>query len=230
MEEKKKFECHLCKKTYKTEKPLKNHMVNLTCIICKMHFSQKSILEDHIAEHTGEKLFECKQCMEYFSTNKQLLNHNKLNHAVSHFKCDTTKYYKFKCHICRKPLTKIDNLLNHMILHSDEFKMGCIKCERIFTNQDAMKLHLTQFHKFAISECDLCKKKYYYKSTLKDHMLKAHTDEKPFKCPECPKLFVLNKYLLAHMECHLDQKYNCSVCKKSYKYKRGMNRHESTHA
>jgi len=72
-------------------------------------------------------------------------------------------------------------------------------------------------------------------ATLKKHM-KIHNREKPFKCDECDASYAQRYPLLVHkqqMHKHdnsiKQSKYDCNVCKKSFRNSYGLKRHQKIH-
>ncbi|XP_042867070.1 zinc finger protein 271-like [Penaeus japonicus] len=63
--------------------------------------------------------------------------------------------------------------------------------------------------------CEVCCKKFRYKSKLTTHM-RVHTKEKPYSCDVCEKAFSWKKDLVNHMRVHTKEKpYRCEFCEKT---------------
>lgn len=57
---------------------------------------------------------------------------------------------------------------------------------------------------------------------LKKHMF-AHTDERPFKCPHCPRASKSSQQFKKHMETHNTnavKPYICEFCNRSFRVKK----------
>uniref|UniRef100_A0A1B0D2D2 C2H2-type domain-containing protein n=1 Tax=Phlebotomus papatasi TaxID=29031 RepID=A0A1B0D2D2_PHLPP len=71
-------------------------------------------------------------------------------------------------------------------------------------------------HKFSI-----CEKELSSLDGLKVH-LKIHSNERNFKCPHCPKAFMMKKMLNRHLKIHTERKrIPCSLCDKTVTYVHG---------
>ena len=61
-------------------------------------------------------------------------------------------------------------------------------------------------------ECDVCLKKFKFKSALKIHY-RIHTGKKPFACKICDRKFAQKSNLIQHQATHSEVKsYKCSIC------------------
>jgi len=58
--------------------------------------------------------------------------------------------------------------------------------------------------------------KHQYISTVNYHLTLLLSDEKPFKCDECPKRFKAQKYLKLHTSFHKKRRFVCQECGKAY--------------
>lgn len=76
--------------------------------------------------------------------------------------------------------------------------------------------------------CDICKKSYKNKNTLKTHQL-TH-GEKRFLCSECGKGFVTKAALDSHQKVHTKEKpHTCGICNKSFAYTGSFDTHMLVH-
>mmetsp|Transcript_17434 Transcript_17434/g.19681 ORF Transcript_17434/g.19681 Transcript_17434/m.19681 type:complete len:177 (+) Transcript_17434:923-1453(+) len=99
------------------------------------------------------------------------------------------------------------NLLkNHMKIVPDEqfgalFK--CQICQRCFTREHTLKMHLESHFNIKRHQCHVCLKRFMLKQYLRDHMF-IHTDEKPYAClePGCGRKFRHKGKLSAHKATH----------------------------
>lgn len=77
--------------------------------------------------------------------------------------------------------------------------------------------------------CEVCGKKFMYKSWLQDHT-RGHTKEKPFSCGVCGKLFTWKTDLMKHTRTHTKEKpYICQTCDKSFSEKGTLMCHIRVH-
>lgn len=76
--------------------------------------------------------------------------------------------------------------------------------------------------------CDVCKKGYKNKSTLKVHQL-TH-GEKNYLCSECGKGFITKSSLQSHQKVHTKEKpHTCGICNKSFAYTGNFDTHMLLH-
>ncbi|XP_052862820.1 gastrula zinc finger protein XlCGF7.1-like [Anopheles cruzii] len=76
------------------------------------------------------------------------------------------------------------------------------------------------------SACEVCGQ---YRSNMAEHM-RAHTNDRRFKCPHCPKSFVSASNRHSHVNIHTRQKmYKCDLCEKEYPTLNGLKQHRVTH-
>lgn len=140
-----------------------------SCYFCKMRFTERSILENHVRTHTQEKPFVCpvESCKYSCHKSSTLAYHMESQHSPTKAK------YQCKiqsCYFCFKTLNSIQALGNHIRTHTQE----------------------TPFR------CGLCYKKFKVYQNLQNHIL-SHTMEKPYSCKECEKCFKFNVSLRHHI-------------------------------
>ncbi|XP_063390560.1 zinc finger protein 883-like isoform X2 [Cydia fagiglandana] len=75
--------------------------------------------------------------------------------------------------------------------------------------------------------CDICKKKFQYKSLLVKHMPR-HTGVKPYACEVCNKQYSLKSVLKNHLKSHTD-KFSCKICQKEFAYRHNLKSHMRVH-
>ncbi|XP_048003362.1 zinc finger and BTB domain-containing protein 24-like [Leguminivora glycinivorella] len=75
--------------------------------------------------------------------------------------------------------------------------------------------------------CDICKKKFQYKSLLVKHMPR-HTGAKPYTCEVCNKQYSLKSVLKNHLKSHTD-KFSCKICQKQFAYRHNLKSHMRVH-
>ncbi|KAG0416296.1 hypothetical protein HPB47_006512 [Ixodes persulcatus] len=75
-------------------------------------------------------------------------------------------------------------------------------------------------------KCDICQEKYTTPGNLRKHK-KIHDTTQKYKCPQCPKEFTNNNYMLKHIKrVHTrDFKYGCSYCPKRFQEQKRFQQH-----
>lgn len=78
--------------------------------------------------------------------------------------------------------------------------------------------------------CEHCGKNFLVLSALKYHMKLKHSDEKPFCCQICNKLFKTSILLGTHQQVHsTNRKFACETCGKRFHRKETLIRHSTVH-
>ena len=77
-------------------------------------------------------------------------------------------------------------------------------------------------------QCNDCNKTFRRSDNAQDHVARHHIDEKPFKCTECDKSFVLWRHLNRHENCH-STKYQCNICGRKFRGNSYLESHERIH-
>ncbi|XP_077166708.1 uncharacterized protein LOC143823894 [Paroedura picta] len=133
------------------------------------------------------KGYKCTVCSKRFQEKSAFLKHLK-----SH-----TERRPHKCQICRKSFIKKSSLMLHQQTHTERQPFACKECGKTFARQSNLLSH---------SKTHQQKKSGHRKSadsvsrhTKNDKKLK----EKPYKCLECKKKFVLHKNFVKHQKSHV---------------------------
>ena len=81
--------------------------------------------------------------------------------------------------------------------------------------------------------CENCNKLFSSKGNLKNHILKIHYNNRPFKCtfPNCTKAYSVETKLLAHERTHTGFKpFICQICQRSFNEKGNLKAHLKYHS
>lgn len=107
----KKFPCQTCKKKFKTQKNLDNHMelhkIKYVCEQCGMEFKTKYGLTKHLRTHSGEKSYLCAICGKTFGC----LSSQKI-HLLTH-----VGERPYVCDICGQSFTQRSPMMLHRRKH-----------------------------------------------------------------------------------------------------------------
>jgi len=166
------------------------------CQICSKILSTKSILERHVSEHN--KTIKCKFCEKLFGNQSRLKDHVKNYHENK---------IEYICNICGKKYSQQSYLKSHMKTHDPNRlrNLKCSQCDYSTDDKQSFEGHLNS-HK------------------RKNAQIEAM--ENPQKCPQCPAVRESLKSLKMHIyRVHPKVLFECDICGKSIKIKRGLLQH-----
>ena len=114
-------------------------------------------------------------------------------------------------------------------LEAEQKPYTCSLCNKSFTKNYNMIIHMRTHTKEKPFTCNFCNKPFSIKSNLTSHM-RIHTGEKPFSCMICKKRFALKNHVKRHLQTHTGEKlYSCSQCNKSYTRPCSLRSHMMSH-
>lgn len=186
------------------------------CFCCDEEFKNQTDRINHLRkDHIIKK---CKHCLKIFPSIWPLVRHFKMH--------ETNK--KPTCNVCNRTFNYLHNLKSHLRQHTEEhpFKCDFEDCKDSFKHRASLVNHIRNHKGLRPYKCEFCPNKFTLLSTLKNHFLRRHSNEKSFKCTVCKKGFRDEINLLAHATVHSNErKYECQHCKKTYKYSQSLYYH-----
>lgn len=210
------------KKTTK-KKNVKNTI--FLCEHCATYFKRGYDLDLHIKRVHCSK--ECDKCQKVFSNFRLLTEHLKFVHGV-----EPVKFYTKHCTECNRLFDTNTELSEHIATHTGENLHTCKDCNKKISSKSAFKFHLKicqNADSLKNYECEICQKKFYFKSDLLRHSL-THSGARPHKCDFCGTTFKLRGALVEHVKSlHENYKYPCETCGKIFTAMRNLKRHTVTH-
>uniref|UniRef100_A0A1A9ZDS3 Protein krueppel n=1 Tax=Glossina pallidipes TaxID=7398 RepID=A0A1A9ZDS3_GLOPL len=112
----------------------------------------------------------------------------------------------------------------------------CTKCEKKFTRNFQLKLHMTSVHKLGNApeyKCNTCEKIFASLHSLSYHQKSVHSQERPFTCTHCRRQFVLRSQLNSHLRIHTGESkprtHQCCDCGKLWPTKSDLRTHMRSH-
>ncbi|OAF70460.1 hypothetical protein A3Q56_01787 [Intoshia linei] len=165
-------------------KDLNKPLCNFTCSFCDQRFLKISDFRTHVKIHEiTKKKLKPRKCNR---------NKDKSN-------------YKFTCEICSSKFQKLSLLTRHERIHTGEKPFKCTKCERAFSQSNALKAHLYSFihNEKGQYVCPLCPQNFTQLQYLRQHVKNVHESiklKKPkvYKCQSCTKTFDVKDKLWEH--------------------------------
>ena len=145
-----KFVCHLCSKSFNTNRLLKTHMTchvnKYKCPHCDMSCPNLSALEHHIQwRHTTVKSFICQICKKAFKTESVLRRHME-THSEINIDCPfpgcsfiTNSAHHYKIHLDK----------HHLQQSNNKEVYCCHECENKYSNGADLSDHLKAVHHYA---------------------------------------------------------------------------------
>lgn len=193
---------------------------------CNKYFVSIINMQRHYKQlHLIPKFYQCQNCPEQFKRKSQLKRHQFIH----------TGAYPHTCIDCNKGFGNLKSFQRHRTSHIVEKKLrSCQDCSEKFITWSALVVHRRKVHA-AQFECDICSKKFGYKTNIKIH-LKLHStameDFKVFQCQyeNCPKFYLQERNLESHIKSkHEGKKYNCDYCNLQLSSKQKLLQHIRKH-
>ncbi len=209
--------CYICQKQFTR---IRQHykivhlgLKEFQCHVCQKFFSQRGHLRGHIKTvHEGEKKFECDQCDLKFTTKASKLRHIRNMH-------EKIQGNLFNCDVCGVSFTLKSRLQAHMDAnrHDGKKDFPCHMCDKIFTEQASLNIHIDVVHEGNLLVCEICDHTFTSPDGLRAHMRKGkHTKIKgDYNCFDCDRSFPTVGLLHQHAG-SLHNDFDCKICGNEY--------------
>ncbi|KAL0118070.1 hypothetical protein PUN28_009030 [Cardiocondyla obscurior] len=238
-----KFTCTLCgrgflqRSKYLVHKSFHTNNKN-ECAECKKVFDSKENLKLHQekTQHNSSSTKENVQVQESRETHKTEQDNTAktLPTAKSLEVTDNSKNTIYKCEKCNKQFGLKQEHELHMVLVHEQPKFTCNTCNKSFSNQSDLKMHIPTHGKIKEKSnpypCNICGKVLNHPSSVLYHKEAEHNDGRRFVCNKCNKSFKHKQLLQRHQLVHSDSRpHVCKSCNASFKTKANLINHQSTH-
>ncbi|XP_053403871.1 zinc finger protein 540-like [Mercenaria mercenaria] len=243
--------CHFCifcsdEKSFRYKTNLYCHLKDehnnrfpLKCEICEKPLASKLEQKQHIATHSYSTVTEDKTCFKKFATERQMPNQyqdkgddyptGKKSHCSNQIKVARKK--KSYRHLCEYCGRVVRRPSVHRSVCLDIRRYKCGTCEMTFNLKNSLKVHIMRYHTYEKPcACNQCDKRYMTYWALQYHVLSTHTLEKKHKCSFCTRQFVMKQQLKRHELVHLKIKpVQCDYCGRSFSTKYNLKVHMRRH-
>ena len=228
-------ECPVCGKHYQS---LKIHMLahsnerKHTCAKCSNAYKHKKHLLRHVRvahDDSHAVRVTCDVCQRSFNEKSSLNRHKKLLHSGKSGGGGGIKREPKECNVlcvdCNRWFYSESGLVNHKCkAHTKRETTGkCSVCKKEFPTAYELARHKRKHRDRHLRVCRLCGK-LIARDGMPRH-LATHTDERPFKCPQCDKAYIRKSSLTEHItQKHSvgKKRHECQVCGAGFmrRYKR----------
>jgi DNA-directed RNA polymerase subunit RPC12/RpoP len=136
-----------------------------SCNICKKTFLSIGSAREHMVTH--DKIFKCEFCKKKFGSARNLSIHGLTHDAKTIFQCDLCpSKFKYRTNIYTHMKVK------HLTTPDKAFK--CVVCKKRFGSARNLSIHELTHDTEKILRCDLCPRKFKYRSSIYTHMKAKH--------------------------------------------------------
>ena len=177
---------------------------SLPCKHCGKVFTRQRTMRLHIQgvhlkikrkeeTNTESKVIKCEQCDKVVKRKAELKLHNKRAHL---------KIKDYKCVVCSKLFSTINELTTHEVIHKEK--------------------------RFS---CSICGLKIRWKRSLVNHMEGRHMgiQQKQYFCQECGIHYSNTAHKLTHMDQSKLRKFTCETCGKQFVMNKNLKKHNRLH-
>ena len=136
------------------------------------------------------------------------------------------------CFHCQSPFRQAKDFETHNVaVHNDSKPYHCSACDKSYTTNDHLRVHINSFHRRITFKCEHCVKTFAQKCNLTTHIRKEHPNKVQVKekhpCFHCQQKFQTFAMLERHnQDVHRDFKpHHCTQCDVSFKTLVGLKGH-----
>ncbi|XP_052748107.1 zinc finger protein 184-like isoform X2 [Galleria mellonella] len=199
------FGCTHCDFGFLTKEALQLHQVRSeheeakdvpnACIQCRMIYGSETEYNDHIPTCNGTLQFpgECPHCGDMINNYSQFTYHCNRKHPSF----SGARRAGRLCDICGNSYTRT-GWHSHRRKHHGPGKR-CSHCDVKLDTLQAIFVHQVARHTRKPFHCTLCPARFQLRADCRDHILKGHAPEMPFKCEICDRDFAHVDFLVEHI-------------------------------
>ncbi|XP_046574735.1 zinc finger protein 567-like [Haliotis rubra] len=131
----------------------------------------------------------------------------------------------YSCKVCEKYFSQEAKLNMHLKLHNQNGELQCATCNKKLKSVGRFKSH--ECKSSVYFECGICEKVFTERDKLKDHV-ENHREipEMNFECGVCELTFTEAISLNGHLHTHEGKKhFQCKLCEKTFKSSKSLENH-----
>lgn len=145
------------------------------CDVCGKSFKVRNQLRHHRKDHEVEFRWPCQYCEEKFKSCDTYKNHIAKTHPDKVKDVENGSNMKFyPCTHCTRILINIEDLREHMNVHTGNKPHKCRFCGKGFSSRKNMRQHEKSHTGEQNLRCHLCPKKYSDPTAMQAHMMRVH--------------------------------------------------------
>lgn len=139
-------------------------------------------------------------------------------------KLETHNSSQPECTICKRKFRSYSKLTAHyLICYQRTLNFLCSEpfCKQAFKTQVGLHQHIIEKHSTVVC-CLICLKIFSSQSGLETHQQRKHSDK---FCSICSLCFKTDWALESHQKMHVDDNFQCVLCRGHYASKRSLQKH-----
>ncbi|VVC87265.1 unnamed protein product [Leptidea sinapis] len=117
------------------------------------------------------------------------------------------------------------NLVHHLDSHSSDKLYSCDVCQKKFKFKSGLSIHKAKHDPTPKKTCEVCGKTFHIMAQYRRHYV-YHANERKFECETCGKRFHTSDILRVHCRSHTDERpFSCPDCGKTFRTAGCVSRH-----
>lgn len=196
---------------------------------CTRKLNSQSTLLDHMQYHLNSDELKCHLC-GFLEKNSNRLKAHLRQHQERKIIANTRTKRVWPSSMTPEQLAKYEEDTNKM---NNFYTFQCHVCNNVtMDTYDKFTKHMKSVHGEKKPVIICCKKRFYIRSALVDHM-RYHLEPEQMKCPHCDTIckdsYQYKSHILRHLNPSEVKIHVCDVCGKSFSYSHALKVHLQSH-